>query len=236
MKNIFLVGGAVRDLVLKENPKDFDFSVESNSFDEMKESIINNGFEIFLESPQYFTIRARAKNNWSFANIDMSHKTFDFVLCRKEGEYSDGRRPDSVSVGSIEDDLSRRDFTVNAMAMDALGNILDPWNGKEDLQSNTLKCVGNTEDRLKEDSLRMIRAIRFVVTKNLWADVELSMCLHKSDYISLLDNVSMERVREELHKMLKHDTLKSLEILDHYRDLRNYIFSKDIWLMPTTKK
>lgn len=81
---------------------------------------------------------------------------------RTEGSYSDHRRPDSVSfTSSLEEDLARRDFTVNAMAMDAAGNIIDPFGGQDDLKKHILRCVGEPRERFSEDALRMLRAIRF---------------------------------------------------------------------------
>ena len=156
MKNIkfYQVGGSVRDDLLGFPSKDIDYSVEAPSFEAMKSEIVNRGGEIFLEKPEYLTIRANVPNMGAC----------DYVLCRKDGAYYDGRRPESVEIGTIRDDLARRDFTVNAMAINEDGELIDPHGGKVDLLHKTLRCVGNAHERFSEDYLRMLRAIRFCIT------------------------------------------------------------------------
>lgn len=222
----YRVGGCVRDSLMGVKSKDIDFSVESDSYESMKNAIIMRGCEIKVEKPEFFTIRA----------IDRVLGGVDFVLCRKEGDYSDGRRPDSVQNGTLFDDLSRRDFTMNAIAQDDAGNIIDPFGGKSDIDQKLIKCVGNASDRFSEDSLRMLRAIRFAVTKGFDLSIDIHKILHDPHFVGLVGNVSQERIREELFKMFKHDTLKSLLIFEMYPLLKEEIFSKDIWLMPTSAK
>src|SRR4051812_9903063 len=108
---IYLVGGAVRDKIMNITPKDLDYSIECESFDAMRQYIIDRGGTIFLETPQYFTIRAKVPELGAA----------DFVLCRRDGMYKDNRRPETVEVGTIFDDLARRDFTMNAIAIDEQG-------------------------------------------------------------------------------------------------------------------
>lgn len=126
MIRIFEVGGCVRDEILGVPSKDIDFAMEAPSFQAMKEYMEAENFKIFLETPEYFTIRAKFPNSSLVA---------DFVLCRKEFGYSNNRHPDLVEVGTIYDDLSRRDFTINAIAksLDS-GEFLDPHNGIDDLK------------------------------------------------------------------------------------------------------
>jgi tRNA nucleotidyltransferase (CCA-adding enzyme) len=158
MARFFQVGGSVRDKLLGVKSKDIDYAVECESFDAMREAILAKGGKIFVETPQYFTIRA---------NVPVLGAT-DYVLCRKDGAYSDGRRPDSVEVGTIFDDLARRDFTVNAIAIDTeTGALIDPHGGAQDLTARVLRCVGNPVDRFNEDRLRIFRAARFSLTKGL---------------------------------------------------------------------
>jgi len=235
--SIYLVGGAVREIVrgFPEKVKDWDFAVAARSFDEMRDYLIENGFEIFLETPQYFTIRARApKDTFTFAGLDMTGKTFDFTLCRSEGDYTDGRHPDSVEVGTIREDLARRDFTMNAIALDAAGGLIDPFGGAEDIKVGLIRCVGGTE-RLREDSLRMLRAIRFAVQLDFNLSNEIVGFLYDVNNVPLLDNVSSERIREELTKAFKADTLETLYYLQSYHALTASIFSGDMWLLPTVK-
>lgn len=226
MAKFYRVGGSVRDEFLGLKSKDIDFSVESESFDAMRQAVINRGGEIFIEKPEFLTIRGR------LPEIGAA----DFVLCRKEGEYSDGRRPDHVEAGTIFDDLARRDFTVNAIAKDEdTGEIIDPHQGQRDIKIMLLKCVGKTEDRFEEDSLRMLRAIRFSITKGFKLSVHIESALKSEHFHKLLSNVSIERVREELFKCFKHDTLKTLELLRKTK-LDKVVFAGELKLEPTLKQ
>lgn len=237
MVEIFLVGGAVREIVrgFPEKVKDWDFAVQAESFDEMRDWLKLSGFEIFLETPQYFTIRARApKDTYSFAGLDMTGKTFDFTLCRSEGEYTDGRHPDSVEVGTIKQDLARRDFTMNAIALGADGNFIDPFDGQKDIKELLIRCVGSTE-RLREDSLRMLRAVRFGIQLDFDLSNDIVGFLHDENNADLLKNVSEERIREELTKCFKANTLETLYYLQRYSNLTRQVFSGDMWLLPTVK-
>jgi hypothetical protein len=234
---VYLVGGAVREIVRGNATKvnDWDFAVEAESFDTMREWLNAEGFEIFLETPQYFTIRAKSpKSGFTFAGRDMSGRTFDFTLCRTEGEYLDGRHPESVEVGTIKSDLSRRDFTMNAIAMDSEGMLIDPFGGTEDAKNGTIRCVGST-DRLKEDALRMLRAVRFAIQIGGTLDQDINDFLHDEYNINLLEKISEERIREELTKAFKVDTLETLWYLSNYTVLRDKVFEGDMWLMPTVK-
>jgi tRNA nucleotidyltransferase/poly(A) polymerase len=230
MTKFFQVGGSVRDELLGLKSKDIDFAVEAPSFDAMRQAIVERGGEIYLETPQYFTIRANVPGLGAA----------DYVLCRKDGNYSDGRRPDSVEVGTLHDDLSRRDFTVNAIAKDEQGNLIDPFGGIQDLAVRNLVTVGNPKDRFTEDSLRMLRAIRFSVTKNLSISVGVWRALEDYQLVRLLDNVSSERIREELFKCFHFDTLTTLRYLTScFPLIGNTVLDKDrfgIWLKPTTEK
>jgi len=212
MIKIYKVGGAVRDEILGVKSKDIDYAVEAPSWEDMKEYISAQG-KIYLETPQYFTIRAKLPELGDA----------DFVLCRKDGEYTDGRRPDKVEMGTIYDDLARRDFTMNAIAIDTYTEeLLDPFNGMEDINEKVIRCVGSAKKRITEDSLRMLRAIRFAVTKGFKIDSDIDWILKKDYY--LLKNVSEDRVREELGKAFKHDTLRTLMFLNEYKPLTNFIF------------
>lgn len=237
MVNLYLVGGAVRDHIMGRLSHDFDFSVEAASYDAMKDWLLKNDFEIFLETPQHLTIRARRKLPWSFADFNLSGQTFDFVLARKDGAYSDGRRPDSVEVGTIFDDLARRDFTMNAIAIDEKGNILDPHDGTADIEEGTICCVGGTE-RLAEDPLRMMRALRFAVTLGFTIDDPIQdFMLHSQQVIyGLMEKVAQDRIRDELTKAMMADTISTMSYLAYFEMIAQYIFREtDLWLLPTSK-
>lgn len=223
MIKIFKVGGAVRDQLMGLKPKDIDYAVEADSYEEMRAYIAERG-KIFLETPQYFTIRATIDN-----------KPADYVLCRKESDYTDGRRPDKVEVGTILDDLSRRDFTVNAIAEREDGTLYDPFDGLTDLNYMVLRCVGSPYERFHEDSLRMLRALRFKITKGFKFHCSIDKCLYDLDLVNKLSNVSEERIREEMNRCFQFDTLRTLDCLYIYFELKNKIFERNLWIQTTLK-
>jgi tRNA nucleotidyltransferase (CCA-adding enzyme) len=235
--NIYEVGGCVRDEILGIPTKDIDYTVEASSFSAMREWLVDAGFDIFVESPQFLTIRARfPKGKRDFAGRDVTHLTADFVLARAEGEYTDGRHPDEVRPGTLMEDLARRDFTVNAMAKDKHGLLIDPFDGMRDLQNGVLRAVGRAEDRLREDPLRAMRAIRFAVTKGFQLHADVATALDSSWLPPLLASVSGERRREELLKAFKHDTIKTLWWLGRFMVLQEDMFADGLWLKPTMEQ
>lgn len=210
---LYKVGGCVRDELLGLKSKDIDYSVEASSFEEMRSNLEKMGVKIFQipNSEKYFTIRG-----------NLNGEDADFVLCRKDSHYSDGRRPDTVEIGTIQDDLARRDFTMNAIAIDMdTREVLDPFNGRQDIEDRIIRCVGST-DRLKEDSLRMLRALRFSITKGFDLTEDIEQVLY-NDY-TLLSNISRERIFEELNRMLTFSSSKSFEVMVQYSDLFKFIF------------
>lgn len=227
MTQFYRVGGCVRDQILGIKAKDIDYAVEAKSFGEMREAILARGGKIYLETPEYLTIRAKIPEIGDA----------DFVLCRKDGEYHDGRHPENVEPGSLMDDLSRRDFTMNAMAVDLEGNIIDPFFGRESLESGYISCVGEACERFREDGLRILRAIRFSITKGMALDSDIVVCLYDKEYVQLLKSISVERIREELLKCFKYDTLATWKALTRFDKVRDLIFTTtDLWLMPTMKE
>ena len=221
----YRVGGWVRDQILGVESKDIDYSVEAPSYDAMRDEIKSRGGRIFLETPEYHTIRAK-----------YGDEVVDFVLCRKDGEYKDGRHPENVEMGTLMDDLARRDFTMNAIAIDEEGNYIDPHNGQEDIKHGLIRCVGAAEDRFNEDVLRMLRAIRFCITKSMGLHHAIVDCLETEFFVNKLRYISDERIREELHKALQHDTVGTLQVLGEYPLLVPVIFDRGLWLKPTMEK
>jgi tRNA nucleotidyltransferase (CCA-adding enzyme) len=231
---LFRVGGAVRDEILGVESTDEDFAVEAESFEAMLDWLNAEGFRVFLESPEHGTVRAR------FPKGDprgFGGRTADFVLCRREGPYSDGRHPDWVKVGTIWNDLARRDFTMNAIAQDVeTGEILDPHGGRVDLRRNVLRCVGSAEDRFRQDALRAVRALRFALTKRMCFDGEIGSALWSSWLPPLLDSVPADRRRHELTKMFKFNTLDSMSlIMETSPAFQEALFKDGLWLMPTQR-
>lgn len=194
----------------------------------MREHVLNEGFKIFIEKPEYGTIRVSVPEGHP---LRAKVKDADFVLARKDGPSSDGRRPDYVEAGTLDEDLARRDFTINAMARDPLdptGKIIDPFNGQLDLERKTIRFVGDPNARIAEDGLRALRAIRFEVTKSFVLEVETWRAVRSILSGKMLLSVSVERLREELNKMFHHDTLLTLRVL---ASLPNYI-KKAIFRAP----
>jgi tRNA nucleotidyltransferase/poly(A) polymerase len=236
------VGGAVRDSFLGVKSKDVDFvaiprSLEfhrdaNDAFKNLVAHLKWCGFKVFLETPEFFTVRAQVPDGHP-----LKHRTnvADFVLARKDGPSSDGRRPDFVLAGTLMDDLERRDFTVNAMAR--LDNeLIDPFGGRQDLQDNLLKFVGNPTDRIAEDGLRVMRALRFHITKGFDIDADTWDAVNSDFAAEMLSKVSVERIREELEKMFLVNTVATMETLSTVRcNMKNAIFRDGLRLMPTLK-
>ena len=222
---IYKVGGAVRDQFLGVKSKDIDFAVEAPSYEAMRDYIAERG-KIFLEKPEFFTIRAK-----------LNGEDADFVLCRKEHGYTDGRRPDLVTAGDIYDDLSRRDFTVNAIAIRVSDSeVFDPHSGVKDIHNRIIRCVGKAEDRFSEDSLRLLRAVRFAITKGFALDWDIQNALNDRFLVAKLKNVSKERIREELNRTMKFDTLNTLRMFERFPHLRDVVFADDsLWFEATNK-
>jgi tRNA nucleotidyltransferase (CCA-adding enzyme) len=234
---MFLVGGAVRDLLREEKNKDYDFAVKAGSFAEMRDWLDENGFEIFTEAEKYFTIRAKApKGTFVFGGLNLTNTTFDFTLCRKERDYTDGRHPDQVEIGTLLDDLSRRDFTMNAIALDKEGRYLDPFDGKRDIRYGVIDCVEGVE-RLEEDGLRIMRALRFQVQLGFDFSGRVHHFLRDRKAVEALKPISQDRIRQELAKALKIDSMATLGLLQEYPRIANHIFrERGLWLEPTTAK
>jgi tRNA nucleotidyltransferase/poly(A) polymerase len=234
---MYLVGGIVRDMLLGLKPKDYDFTVvlppdTMASFHYMRWMLEQRGVEIFVETPEFLTIRGRfSKDDAEYPGI-----AGDFVLARKDSETSDGRRPDSVEPGTLLDDLARRDFTVNAMAMKD-GKIIDPFEGEYDLDQRILRFVGDPMTRIREDARRVMRAYRFVVTKGFTLDYSALEAIRSREVPGQLAKISEERRADELSKMFRFDTLKSLDVLTGLpEDLRKAMFAGRVRLDSTLKQ
>lgn len=221
----YRVGGCVRDEIIGVKSNDIDFSVECASFDDMRVAIVAMGGDIKVETEEFLTIRAVVRG-----------EGFDFVMCRKDGSYSDGRRPDEVEPGTLFDDLSRRDFTMNAIAKSEDGEYIDPFGGIADIEAKIVRCVGNTADRFSEDFLRVIRAARFSITKGFAVTPEIEAAFNDDFYCEGLNRVSENRIRVETCKMFKHDTVKTMEFFGNHPKLMRVVFSRGLWVKPTLEK
>jgi tRNA nucleotidyltransferase (CCA-adding enzyme) len=229
---VWLVGGSVRDYLIDQPHKDLDYAVESESYDCMRAWLDGLGV-ILVESPQYYTIKAKIPFNHPARS-----QVCDFVMCRKDGPYSDKRRPDHTIPGTLDDDLARRDFTVNAIAVGPDDAIYDPLGGREDLERMVLRTVrADSYQCFSEDPLRLLRAMRFTLVKGFTLSPEIETCLEDSKLGVLLQNhVHVERKREELAKCFKHDTVGTMIWLTQHPVLLVACFDAGMWLEPTCKK
>jgi len=242
MIKLFEVGGCVRDEILGLKSKDIDFTVVLNDlnltidegWDMMLGFLKTEGFKVFLETKDCFTVRAMfpkgSKNEGLVA---------DFVMARKEIGVIPGSRKPILELGTLSDDLMRRDFTVNALAKDENGLIIDEWRGVQALEQMTLRTPLDPMTTMMDDPLRLLRALRFSVTKGFRISQPLWDAMMQPELIGKLEEVvSSERIREEVQKMMKVDTLKSLTLMQKIPFLMEAVFGKenDLWLMPTTKK
>lgn len=226
----YIVGGWVRDKILdsKSKPKDLDLAMVAPSFEAMRESVIEAGGEIYLESPQYLTIRCQIPG---LGPVDVA-------MTRTDGEYTDGRRPDSTHIADcIEDDLSRRDFTCNAIAVNvANGEVIDPFNGVNDINEYRLRTVRRAKDRFEEDYLRLFRALRFSITKAFDMDPDIDAALRDRDLCAGIKNISKERIREEMFKCFNFNTFITVRYLNEYPNLLYWMCEQGLSLKPTLEK
>jgi poly(A) polymerase len=239
MPDIFEVGGKVRDELLGLQSKDADFAfvltpdeAENQSIEQAFEFMHDwmglMGFQIFLSTPDCLTIRAKFLNN---------RQTADFVLARRELGYIPGTRRPVAVPGSLEDDLRRRDFTVNAIARSAGGELVDLFDGQKDLADKVLRTPLDPMVTLADDPLRALRAVRFAVKLEFRLAPNLVEALHNPALPELMAVVSTDRIREELTKAMKIDTWGTLQLLQQLPEalVRDWLDRPKMWLMPTVK-
>jgi len=193
----YVVGGCVRDLLDKRKPADWDVTTDAAPE------------QICLIFPDNFSDNKFGTVTVTVESDDPTLREIEVTPFRTEQNYSDRRHPDEVKwAKTIEEDLSRRDFTVNALALDETGgevSMIDLFDGQKDLKSKTLRTVGKAEERFNEDALRMLRAIRFSVTLGKDWKIEAKTKKAIKDNAKLLEEISQERIKEELSKMIASD-------------------------------
>ena len=219
----YKVGGTVRDELLGLIPSDLDLVAIGGNFEQLCADIERSGGKIFLKQEPFLTVRCL------FPNVGPC----DIRLARKDGAYGDGRRPDEVFIAdSLYEDSCSRDFTIGAMYKNLqTGEIIDYHGGKKDLENKLICCVGDTKERFQEDFLRPIRGLRFSITKNMSLDSEIVEFLNSQYFIDNLCKVSKERIREEMYKVFKFSSLKTLIMLERLPKFRNFLFESNVfWL------
>ncbi len=190
----YLVGGCVRDLLLGKTPKDWDFTTDA-----VPEAIVSL-FEDSFCNNDYGTVGVKTDSE------DPRLAVIEVTPYRSEGEYSDARRPDSVTFGvSLEEDLARRDFTVNAIALRPHDlAIIDHYQGLEDLRAKRLRAVGDPNERFAEDALRMMRAVRLAAQLSFTIDSETMQGIFANR--ERLGHIAIERISTEFQKLVLSDT------------------------------
>jgi len=202
---VYWVGGCVRDIVMGKTPHDFDI-VTSAKPDEVE---------------KLFSKTVAVGKKFGVILVIKNKHQFEVATFRTEADYRDSRRPSQVSWATAEEDVKRRDFTVNALLYDPLSNKVIDWvDGQKDIKNKILRFIGNPEKRIGEDHLRILRAVRFKNALGFKFDPETEKALRKN--AKLVISVSAERIRDELNKMLKNpsrtksiEDLSKLEILNH---------------------
>lgn len=187
----YFVGGYVRDFLMHKDPKDID--ITTNAFPEQIQKIFKSHVDTGL---QHGTVSVRPNKD---------SELFEVTTYRVDGKYDDGRHPSEVTfTPSLEEDLARRDFTMNAIAMNPLDcSLTDPFHGYDDIQSKIVRCVGDAKQRFMEDPLRVLRAMRFAIKYGFTIEDSTKTAMHDTDVLAKLDEcISKERITDELRKML----------------------------------
>ncbi len=183
----YAVGGCVRDSLMNKQPYDWDIC--TNALPQTVKQLFT----------AHNVIETGIKHGTVTLVIDKT--PYEITTFRKETTYSDNRHPDSVAfVTSLEDDLSRRDFTVNAMAYNHYDGLIDLFNGRVDLANKIIRAVGNPDKRFNEDALRILRALRFASTLEFTIEAETKKAIQKNK--QLLNNIAKERIWAEFKKLM----------------------------------
>ncbi|MFC1629950.1 CCA tRNA nucleotidyltransferase [Patescibacteria group bacterium] len=205
----YVVGGCVRDLILKKEPEDWDITTNA------KPQVIEKLFKKSFSNNKFGTVTVVTNSK------NQRLKEVEITPFRIDENYSDKRHPDKVRwAKTIKEDLARRDFTINAMALSTQGKITDPFSGQKDLKKGVIKTVGNPKNRFSEDALRMMRAVRFATSFGFAIEKETEKAIQKNSF--WLKAISKERIRDELLKIIMAERaadgiefLRRLKLLKH---------------------
>lgn len=197
--NIYAVGGTVRDFILKKDLTDFDFATDASPSE--TKSILEKYDDTFSK---YGVIIYRYEN-----------KKLEITSFRKENLYFDSRHPQKIEfVKDMQIDYKRRDFTINALYMDETGKIYDFCNGLNDLHNKIIRVIGDIDTRMNEDPLRILRALRFMMTLDFTLDNNLEKYIYEHTY--LLNKLNVDKIKQEIRKMQKIDEEKTKVILEKF--------------------
>lgn len=198
----YVVGGCVRDSLLGRNPKDWDIC----------SPVLPSELMPLFHEKGYRTIETGIQHGTFTVIID--NECYEITTYRRDGQYTDNRHPDNIEfVSDLEEDLARRDFTINAIAYNPQEGIIDPFCGEEDLHDGMLRCVGNAKERFQEDALRIMRALRFSAVYGF--HIEEQTFESMMECAPLLHNIAIERINKEFTTILLSDQIDT--ILLHYK-------------------
>lgn len=198
----YAVGGCVRDYFLNREPHDWD--ITTNALPREIISIFNNN-KLILNGLKHGTVA-----------VVLDNEIYEITTYRVDGDYLDNRHPSFVTfTASLKEDLQRRDFTINALAVNTNGDIKDFFNGIQDINNKLIRAVGNPDSRFNEDALRIIRGLRFAAVLNYSVEEKTAESIHKNKW--LLKNIAVERIAVELNKLICAD--KPAVILNEYKDV-----------------
>lgn len=211
----YLVGGCVRDWLMDRKPKDWDICTNATP-EQVK--------EVFKD-----------KEGLSFVDTGIKHGTitlffpdktgYEITTFRIDKEYTDNRHCEVEFTSDLQEDLARRDFTINALAYNYDEGIQDYFGGQEDLNNEIIRCVGNPDERFNEDALRILRALRFKTQLDFEIEEETEKSLIKNAH--LLENISRERIRDELNKILYYQEKCHKTINKYFDVFKRYVFNTD---------
>src|SRR3989344_1142655 len=220
----YIAGGCVRDFLLKKEPKDWDVATNAKPEEIQKvfpDSFYENNFltvTVRVGSPDGEAVEDPRCPRQQSGHRDKKQglSEIEITTYRQEAKYSDKRHPDEIKYAkTLEEDLSRRDFTINAMAMDEKKKVVDLFEGQKDLKNKIIRTVGNPEERFLEDALRMLRAVRFAATIEFNIEKETAEAIKKNSI--WLEVISQERIRDEFVKIIMSD--KAEEVIELLREL-----------------
>jgi tRNA nucleotidyltransferase (CCA-adding enzyme) len=202
----YIVGGYVRDIYLSLNASDIDIATSATPKDLVK--IFGKNVSI---DENYGSTKLNYKNYW-----------FDITTFRRDIKYKDNRKPTEIEyVDTIGEDITRRDFTINTLYMDKDGNIIDIYDAKKDINNKVIKCVGNADEKIKEDALRILRAVRFATVLKFKIDKELEKAIKNN--LSNLKDLSFHRKKEELNYIFRSSNYEYGISLIHKYKLDKYL-------------
>lgn len=202
----YLVGGSVRDAYMGIKPFDYDITTNAKP---------NEVVQIFSKDRK--VIETGIKHGTVTVMIDGF--PIEITTYRIDGEYINSRKPESVIfTPNLVDDLKRRDFTINALVYDGNGEILDHFNGIDDIDSKIIRCIGVPDERFSEDALRILRALRFSAKLDFGIDTETSLAINKTSH--LLKKISSERIFSELSMLFSYKNRARIKsILTEYKSV-----------------